>query len=217
MGIVKGESVLFTKTSRSLETHPLRAFIMTSICSFIACIFTRMGGRVVSMREGMLKFRCSGLLGSLLPSGLLGPLCSELSPWFSTWTLCPVSLYRSCSSRLWFCFVRRSTAAAKVWTCLSSAVDLGGSSSWTLLVVAIECVSTMQLLCLGGDNGLNCQDLPTDGANWWGHKSHQWEARSLCLKSHLHKRRKQEHLAEGTGVEPAKYPPKVKLEIFSQL
>ena len=35
--------------------------------------------------------------------------------------------------------------------------------------------------------------------------------------SHLHKRRKQKYLAEGTGVEPAKYPPKVKLEIFSQL
>ena len=35
--------------------------------------------------------------------------------------------------------------------------------------------------------------------------------------SHLHKRRQQEYLAEGTGVEPAKYPPKVKLEIFSQL
>ena len=35
--------------------------------------------------------------------------------------------------------------------------------------------------------------------------------------SHLHKRRKQEYLAEGTGVELAKYPPKVKLEIFSQL
>ena len=35
--------------------------------------------------------------------------------------------------------------------------------------------------------------------------------------SHLHKRRKQKYLAEDTGVEPAKYPPKVKLEIFSQL
>ena len=35
--------------------------------------------------------------------------------------------------------------------------------------------------------------------------------------SHLHKRRKQEYLAEGTSVELAKYPPKVKLEIFSQL
>ena len=29
--------------------------------------------------------------------------------------------------------------------------------------------------------------------------------------SYLHKRRKQKYLAEGTGVEPAKYPPKVKL------
>ena len=35
--------------------------------------------------------------------------------------------------------------------------------------------------------------------------------------SHLHKRRKQRDLAEGTGVVPAKYPPNVKLEIFSQL
>ena len=35
--------------------------------------------------------------------------------------------------------------------------------------------------------------------------------------SHLHKRRKQEYLAEGTSVEPVKYPPKVKLEIFLQL
>ena len=34
---------------------------------------------------------------------------------------------------------------------------------------------------------------------------------------HLHKRRKQKDLAEGTGVVPARYPPKVKLEIFSQL
>ena len=35
--------------------------------------------------------------------------------------------------------------------------------------------------------------------------------------NHLHKRRKQKDLAEGTGVVPVKYPPKVKLEIFSQL
>ena len=35
--------------------------------------------------------------------------------------------------------------------------------------------------------------------------------------SHLHKGRKQKYPAEGTSVEPAKYPPKVKLEIFSQL
>ena len=35
--------------------------------------------------------------------------------------------------------------------------------------------------------------------------------------SHLHRRRKQKYLAKGTGMESAKYPPKVKLEIFSQL
>ena len=35
--------------------------------------------------------------------------------------------------------------------------------------------------------------------------------------NHLHKRRKQKDLAEGTDVVPAEYPPKVKLKIFSQL
>ena len=64
------------------------------------------------------------------------------------------------------------------WTCLSNAVDLGNSSSWTLLVVAIERVSTMQLLCPGCDNGLQLV-VPTDGANWWCRNSHQWDARSL--------------------------------------
>ena len=92
MGIMNGESVLFTKSSRSLETRPLRAFIIILICSFITCISAKIGGGAVSIREGMLKFRRSGLLGLLLPSGLSGPPHSELSPWFSSWTLCPVSL-----------------------------------------------------------------------------------------------------------------------------
>ena len=113
--------------------------------------------------------------------------------------------------------MRRSTVAARVWTCLSSAVDLGSSSSCTLLAVAIERVSTMQLLCPGGDNGLNShrfpQTTPTDEAVNLTSEKHD-----PCAQiSHLHKRRKQKYLAEGTGVEPAKYPPKVKLEIFSQL
>ena len=91
-GMVNGESVLFTKSSRSLETRPLKAFIITSICSFIACISVKIGGGAVSMREGMLKFRRLGLLGSLLPSGLSGTPRLELSPWFSSWTLCLASL-----------------------------------------------------------------------------------------------------------------------------
>ena len=35
--------------------------------------------------------------------------------------------------------------------------------------------------------------------------------------NHLNKKRKQKDLAEGTGMVLAKYLPKVKLEIFSQL
>ena len=81
MEVVNGESVLFTKSSRSLDTRPLRAFIITSICSFIPCISTTIGG-VVSMRDGRLSFCRSGLLGVLLPSGLSCSLHSELSSWF---------------------------------------------------------------------------------------------------------------------------------------
>ena len=57
------------------------------------------------------------------------------------------------------------------------------------------------------------QTAPTDGAVNLTSEKHD----PCAQTSHLHKRRKQEYLVEGTGVEPAKYPPKVKLEIFSQL
>ena len=84
-----------------------------------------------------------------------------------------------------------------------------------LLVVAIECVSTMQLLCPGGDNGLNShrfpQTVPIDDAVNLTSEKHD----PYPQISHLHKRRKQKDLVEGTGVVPAKYPSKVKLEIFS--
>ena len=52
--------------------------------------------------------------------------------------------WRSCSSKSWFCLVRCSTAAVRVWTCLSKAVG-HGSLAWLLVVIAIEQVSTMQL------------------------------------------------------------------------
>ena len=86
-------------------------------------------------------------------------------------------------------------------------------------MVAIERVSTMQLLCPGCDNGLNCHELafpqmaPTNDVIKFTSEMHDPCARSRYLQ----KRTKQEHLTEGTGVEPAKHPPKVKSEIFLQL
>ena len=75
----------------------------------------------------------------------------------------------------------------------------------------------MQLLCPGDDNGLNShcfpQTAPTDDVVNLTSEKHD----PYTQISHLHKRRKQKDLAEGTGVVPAKYPLKVKLEIFSQL
>ena len=76
----------------------------------------------------------------------------------------------------------------------------------------------MQLLCPEGNkSGLNShrfpQMAPTDDAVNLTSEKHDPYAQI----SHLHKRRKQKFLAEGIGVVTAKYPLKVKLEIFSQL
>ena len=81
---VNGESVLFTKSSRLLDTRPLRVFIMTFICYFIACISAIIGDEGASMRDGRLRFYRSGLLGTLLPFSLSGSPRSELSSWLSS-------------------------------------------------------------------------------------------------------------------------------------
>ena len=54
---------------------------------------------------------------------------------------------------------------------------------------------------------------PTDDAVYL--TSEKYDSNSQT--NHLHKRIKQKDLAKGTDVVPAKYPPKVKLEVFSQL
>ena len=76
-------------------------------------------------------------------------------------------------------------------------------------------MSTMQLLCPGSDKSdlsshRFTQMVPTDDAVNLTSEKHDPNAQM----NHLHK---QKDLAEGIGVVPAKYPPKVKLEIFSQL
>ena len=126
--VVNRESIRLTRSSRSLDTHPLKAFIITSICSFIACISATIGGGVASMRDGRLKFCRSSLLGALLPSG---PSRSRHSALVSSKSSSGISchVFRcSCSSKTWLCFVRHSTTAVKICTCFSRAVGRGSSS-----------------------------------------------------------------------------------------
>ena len=48
---------------------------------------------------------------------------------------------------------------------------------------------------------------------WWCRNVHQWDARSLRSNNRcLQEITKQKHLQRGSGVEPAKHPPKVKSE-----
>ena len=125
---MNGESVRLTRSSRSLDTRPLKAFIITSICSFIAYISTTIGGGVASMRDVRLTFCRSSLLRALLPSG---PSWSRRSALVSSRSffgiLCPV-FQCSCSSKTWFGFMRRSTAAIRICTCFSRAISRGSSS-----------------------------------------------------------------------------------------
>ena len=104
-------------------------------------------GGVASTRDGMLMFRRFSRLGALLPSGPSRSRCLALESPRSSAIL--LSAFRcSCSSKTWFCLVRRSTAAVRTCTCFSKAVGCG-SSSRILLMVAINQVSTMQLFCRG--------------------------------------------------------------------
>ena len=57
------------------------------------------------------------------------------------------------------------------------------------------------------------ETLETDDAEKFTSEMHDPCTRSCCLQ----KRITQKHLIGGTGVEPAKHPPKVKSEIFLQL
>ena len=139
--VVKGESVQWTNSLRSLKTRPLRAFIMKSICSFIICISATMYGGAVSAVDGRLVFCRSCLPRVLLPSWSI--LLALVPFWSSSWVFNLAFFWHSCSSRSWFYLVRRSTAVARVWTCLSRVV-VCGSSPWLLLMVTIERVSTMQ-------------------------------------------------------------------------
>ena len=89
-------------------------------------------------------------LGALLPSGPSQSRRSALESSRSSAILLP-TFRCSNSSKTWFCFVRRLTAAVRIYTCFSRVVGRG-SSSWTLLMVAIDRVSTMQLFCRGSDS-----------------------------------------------------------------
>ena len=117
---------------------------MKSIISFIICISATICGGAVSVMDGRLVSCHSCLLGALLPSGSSRSLLSTLVPSYSSpWLLGPTSLWRNCSSKSWLRLVRRSTATARVCTCLSRAVVCGSSPWW--LLVTIERVSTIQL------------------------------------------------------------------------
>ena len=142
---MNGESVWWTKSSRSVDTHPLRAFIIKSIRSFFICILATIWGGTVSVTDRQLVSCHFGLLGVLLPSGPSWFLLSALVPsWSSSWVSITTFFWRNYSSKSWFCLVRCSTAAVRVWTCLSKVVGRG-LLPWLLVVVAIERVSSMQL------------------------------------------------------------------------
>ena len=128
MEAVNGELVRLTRSSRLLDTHPLRAFIITSICSFIACISMTTGGGVASVRDGRLTFCRSSLLAALLPSGPSRSRHSALVSSRSSFGILCLVFRRSCSSKTWFCLVRHSTTAIRICTCLSRVVGRGSSS-----------------------------------------------------------------------------------------
>ena len=68
MDAVKGEYIRWTNLLRSLDSCPLKAFIMKSIHSFIINIYVTMYGGAVSAADRRLVSCHSCLLRALLPS-----------------------------------------------------------------------------------------------------------------------------------------------------
>ena len=130
--VVKGESVQWTSSSRSVDTRPLMVFIIMSIFSFIICMcyamriasISSLDRRLVSCRSRLLaallsfwsSLSCRPLVGGWLL--LRSPL--SLS---SCWSSGRYSfLLFSCCSNSWLCWVRRLTTAVRVCTCLSNVL-----------------------------------------------------------------------------------------------
>ena len=188
---------------------------MKSIISFIICISATTCGGAVSVMDGRLVSCRSYLLRAWLPSSPSRSLISALVPSCSyPWLLGPTSIWRNCSSRSWFCLVRRSATAARVCTCLLRVTMHGFSPVW--LLVAIKQVSTIQLfiwevvIWLLLFYSLSCLHRC---ANWWCQKSSVSHTVLTCSRQNLRNRNK-EDLVESIGVVPVEHPPKVKLKNF---
>ena len=167
MDAVNGESAWWTKSSRSLDTRPLRAFIIKSIRSSIICISATMWGGAVSVTDERLVPSHSCLLGALLPSSLSWFLLFALVPsWSSSWVFSVAFLWRTYSSWSWFCLVRCSTIVASLDLPLE-----GSDMRFISLSIVDDChwVSKYHAtLCLGSDS-MACklsflQTVPTDDA-----------------------------------------------------
>ena len=85
-----------------------------------------------------------------------------------------------------------------------------------LLVVAIERVSTMQLFIREVIVWLTSHNFPQTAPTDDAEKLTVSHTVLMCSKQYLHNT-KREDLTESTNVMPAKYPPKVKLELLTTL
>ena len=81
------------------------------------------------------------------------------------------------------------------------------SSEW------VPCNSCVREATSLAKQSRSSQTMPTDDAVNLTSESHDPDARM----NHWRKRKQEKDLTESTGVVPANYPPKVKLELFSQL
>ena len=120
--------------------HPSFEGVHHEVYSFLyhlhLCDYVRRSRICAGWLAGILSFLSTRGIAAFWP--LLVP------SWSSSKVLSDAFFWHNCSFRSWFCLVRHSIVVVKVWTCLSRAVGRG-LSPWTLLVVTIERVSTMQL------------------------------------------------------------------------
>ena len=91
------------------------------------------------------------------------------------------------------------------------ALIIGGGCHWTSEYHATFCLGS-------GKYGLSTDCVPTDDTNWWcRNKESPISHMVLTFWKQYLRNTKKEDLIESIGVVPAKYPPKVKLELLTTL
>ena len=170
------------------------------------------------MRDGMLTFCRSSRLGALLPYGPSRSRRSALESSRSSAILL-LAFQCSCSSKpdsAWWGTRRPQSGPTLTSLEQSVAAHLPEHCWWLPLIEWVPCNSFVGgALAVAYDTTRDC--FPHRQRQLMMLENQQWATWQTHDHNNTYTTQKREDLTESTGVMPAEYPPKVKLELLTTL